>query len=220
MQCSHCGKEIDDGGRFCGYCGSAQSENQRCTACGQEFTGSRNFCPHCGSPTGQAQGRDREAVLQIPPSGPNTVAVAGPGISQEALVGVGWRFAATLVDGIIFVILGYILALFSGGTTADGFALTGAPALLWLLIGLAYYVVMEAMSGATVGKLACGLRVLKTDGSPCDWQASLVRNLLRIVDALVFYLVAAILVWTSPQRQRLGDRVGETVVVKLSRLQA
>jgi hypothetical protein len=37
--------------------------------------------------------------------------------------------------------------------------------------------------------------------------------LLRIVDALLFYLVAAIAVWSSPKRQRIGDHAAATVVV-------
>jgi hypothetical protein len=37
--------------------------------------------------------------------------------------------------------------------------------------------------------------------------------LLRIVDAFLFYLVAAIAVWSSPKRQRIGDRAAATVVV-------
>jgi len=72
---------------------------------------------------------------------------------------------------------------------------------------------MEGLVGATIGKMVLGMRVTKVDGSPCDLQAALIRNILRIVDALPFYLIGAILVWTSSRRQRLGDRVANTVVV-------
>lgn len=73
---------------------------------------------------------------------------------------------------------------------------------------------METMYGGTVGKLALGLKVVKEDGSPLDWQASIVRTLLRIIDGLFFYLIGAILVWTSPTNQRLGDKVAKTLVVR------
>jgi uncharacterized RDD family membrane protein YckC len=76
------------------------------------------------------------------------------------------------------------------------------------------YIVAEARFGATLGKLAVGLRVTLEDGSRLDWRASLIRNLLRIVDGFAFYLVGAVLVWTSPRRQRLGDRVAATLVVQ------
>jgi len=82
------------------------------------------------------------------------------------------------------------------------------------LLTLAYFIVLEATQGATLGKMALGLRVVKTDGSPITWTDSLIRNLLRIIDGLFFYLVGAIFVWTSPLKQRLGDRAAHTVVIK------
>jgi uncharacterized RDD family membrane protein YckC len=60
-----------------------------------------------------------------------------------------------------------------------------------------------------------GIRVATVDGSRISWGASIIRNILRIIDALpFFYLLGAILIWTSPQKQRLGDRVAKTVVVR------
>ena len=127
--------------------------------------------------------------------------------------GVGRRFVAVLIDGVLMFAVAFVLSLIFGGAGGEGFSLSGAPAFLWFLIGVAYFILMEAYVGATVGKLALGMRVVKLDGSPCDLTASLVRNLLRIVDGLFGYLVGAILVWTSEKRQRLGDRVANTVVV-------
>lgn len=129
-------------------------------------------------------------------------------------VGVGLRAVAIIIDMLILLVAGYVIAVFTGGTTASGFNLTGGPAFLWFLVVFAYYIVMEVQQGGTIGKLMIGLRVVKEDGGPLDWQASLIRNVLRIVDGLFFYLVGAILVWTSDRNQRLGDRLANTVVVK------
>jgi uncharacterized RDD family membrane protein YckC len=55
------------------------------------------------------------------------------------------------------------------------------------------------------------------DGSQIGFTASLVRNLLRIVDAIPFfipYLVGAIIIWSTKLNQRLGDQAAKTVVVK------
>jgi uncharacterized RDD family membrane protein YckC len=128
--------------------------------------------------------------------------------------GVGLRAVATIIDVVILLVIGWVLALLTGGTTDDGFALEGVDALLYFVVVMGYYIVMEATMGYTVGKLAVGLRVLRADGRKLDWQASVVRNLLRIVDGQFFYLVAAVLVWTSDRRLRLGDRVADTVVVR------
>lgn len=206
VQCSNCAQEIPDNSSFCSFCGSGQTPRVTCSSCSRVSEGQPGFCPYCGTSLGQFQ----------PAGTANSDSVRN--IPQEALVGVGWRFAATLVDGIVLFIVGYLMAIVTGETTQGGFNLQGASAFVWFLIGIGYYIVMEAMLGATVGKMACGLKVVKTDTGSMDWNASVVRNVLRIIDGLFVYLVGAILVWTSPQRQRLGDRVAHTVVVKKSRL--
>ena len=128
--------------------------------------------------------------------------------------GVGIRAGATIIDIVIFWVFSFLVAIVTGDASGAGFALgTGASCLVGI-IAIAYYVVMEQMYGGTVGKLALGLKVVKIDGTAMDWQTAIVRTLLRIVDGLFFYLVGAILVWTSPTKQRLGDKVAKTLVVK------
>ena len=132
-------------------------------------------------------------------------------------VGVGLRSVAILIDMILLFALGYVIAMLTGATTADGFNLQGGPFFLWLFVTLGYYIGMEGQFGATLGKRAVGLKVVKLEGGGAlDWQAAVVRNVLRVVDGLFFYLVGAILVWTSDNKQRLGDRVAGTVVIRAS----
>ena len=128
-------------------------------------------------------------------------------------VGVGRRAVAILIDMVVLFIVGYLIALATGATTSAGFNRQGGPAFLWFGVVFAYYIVLEATSGATLGKRAMGLKVVKESGEPLDWQASIVRNILRIVDGFFFYLVAAIAVWVSKKRQRLGDMAAHTIVV-------
>src|SRR3546814_2568230 len=80
---------------------------------------------------------------------------------------------------------------------------------------LAYPVVFEAMfNGQTPGKRAMELRVVSADGAPVGWLASIVRNLLRAVDALPvgygFGLVASL---ADPHGRRLGDMVASTLEI-------
>jgi len=129
--------------------------------------------------------------------------------------GIGIRAVGQIVDGIIafiiFSILGY---LFTGSFT---FQLTGgaASSLLgtWGLIIILYFILMEGTIGQTVGKMVTGIKVVKEDGSPCDIKASIIRNILRIIDALFVYLVGAIIIAQSDKNQRLGDIGANTVVV-------
>jgi uncharacterized RDD family membrane protein YckC len=72
---------------------------------------------------------------------------------------------------------------------------------------------MEATTGQTLGKMAMKLKVVKKDGAKIDWQASIIRNLLRIIDGFFFYLLGAIVIWVSKSKQRLGDMAANTIVV-------
>ena len=139
----------------------------------------------------------------------------GYGQPQLQYVSVWPRAGAVIIDTIILYVVFFILGFILGLISQNAQSVSGVVSLLVIIIAFGYFIVMEAMWGATVGKMALRLRVVKIDGSPISWSESVIRNLLRIVDALpTAYLVGAILVWTSPLRQRLGDRAAKTVVVK------
>jgi uncharacterized RDD family membrane protein YckC len=137
--------------------------------------------------------------------------------------GVPLRFVAVLLDAVIvFFPAGIIIGLLSGGgytETGNGHANAGINVggnTMWLLLalGLGYYVFCEAATGATLGKRMVGIHVIGEDGEHLTFGASLVRNLLRLVDCLFFYLVGGIFALTSPRGQRLGDRAAHTLVVR------
>jgi uncharacterized RDD family membrane protein YckC len=136
-------------------------------------------------------------------------------------ISVGRRAGAFVLDAVVLWILFIVIIVVTGDsstTSGDGgfsFEASGGglSTVLVLILGFGYFIVLEATVGATLGKLAVGVRVRMDDGSPLTWSASVVRNLLRIIDGLLFYLVGAILVWNSSKRQRLGDRAAHSVVV-------
>jgi uncharacterized RDD family membrane protein YckC len=133
-------------------------------------------------------------------------------------VNVGRRLLAAMVDGAIaFFGFGFAIAALTSKASLQPnggveFQLEGGPALALFALGFMYFVVLEATLGATVGKFVVGVRVRTMAGGRIGWAASLVRNLLRAVDVCVF-CVGALLILTSPRRQRLGDCVAGTVVL-------
>ena len=69
-------------------------------------------------------------------------------------------------------------------------------------------------AGQTPGKRLFGLRVLCDDGTPVNWPASLIRNLLRVVDFLpLLYGVGLVSMIISRDFRRLGDIGAGTLVV-------
>ena len=146
---------------------------------------------------------------------------------------VGWRAAALLVDMVvlfgllIIVVLVWVTVLVAQGrvdpsdpTAAQALAqeLTWtsgwAPnAVLWCALFI-YYALLEGIFGASVGKLVFRMRVVMPDGSRATGLAVVVRNLVRIPEAWMLYIPAAVSCTMSAQRQRLGDHAARTVVVR------
>jgi uncharacterized RDD family membrane protein YckC len=138
-------------------------------------------------------------------------------------VGVGRRFVAIFVDSIVLLILSGPFAEIRHG---DGYLQIdwNGRRMFWpSLIVIVYFILLEGIAGATIGKFLTGIRVVNQDGTKLTWSASIVRNIARIVDAFPYaipYLVGAISVWVSPIQQRLGDRWANTVVVTKESLRA
>jgi uncharacterized RDD family membrane protein YckC len=150
------------------------------------------------------------------------------------LAGLGSRFVAALVDGllmglllVLFFVAGALGLAFVGATLADlaGESLD-SPTMLALIAVAAviatfvvlwgYHVFFEMVwHGQTPGKRAMGLRVIKEGGYPVDLAASAIRNLVRVVDYLPWsYVLGAIVMFLDGRSRRLGDIAAGTLVVK------
>jgi uncharacterized RDD family membrane protein YckC len=131
----------------------------------------------------------------------------------------GRRILATIVDGLVLGLLFAVMSMLFGSNSAqDGrinATLSGLPFLMYLVLVIAYYVLMEGNLGQTVGKMLLGIKVVREDtgGVPGIGPAA-IRAVLRIVDGLFSYLVAFIAVLASAKNQRLGDMVTHTLVVR------
>ncbi|WP_346355965.1 RDD family protein [Azotosporobacter soli] len=206
MKCPSCQIEVPMESKFCQACGArmeATLNTTSCPLCGERMTQEAKFCSACG------------ALKDAPQPGPPPLKVfAGRPDFHGKGVGVGMRAVATVLDLMILFALSFVLAIFSGGSSATGFSLEGGPFFLMSFTGFAYYTFFEWKLAGTPGKLALGLQVVKVDGTACDLQAALIRTVSRIADGLFFYLVAAVAVWSSESNQRLGDRIAGTLVVR------
>lgn len=142
------------------------------------------------------------------------------------LAGLGARAFAYLVD-VLLVFLLWVLALvlysISGDLLREVQALSWAGQLLAvgavLLSGWGWDVAWEvAGRGRTPGKRALGIRVVRADGGPVGLVESLARNVLRAVEVPLGYAPGVLAVALSPRRQRLGDLVAGTLVIRERRV--
>lgn len=71
------------------------------------------------------------------------------------------------------------------------------------------------LNGSSIGKQAMGLRILRLDGQPCELMDYVIRWAFRSVDIfLSLGTLAGLLVGFSASRQRIGEILSNTVVVK------
>jgi uncharacterized RDD family membrane protein YckC len=82
-----------------------------------------------------------------------------------------------------------------------------------ILAALLNAVVLQSITGASVGKLITGLRVVGDDGRKAGSGRMFVRWLLLIVDAFFCYLVGLITALATHPHRRVGDMVAKTYVI-------
>lgn len=134
------------------------------------------------------------------------------------------RIIALFLDTLIAIFIVGALFFIRGSTILElseekFFLFFGLPA---IIIEFFYYIFLEGFMGQTIGKKIMKIVVVKEDGSRCTYLAAFIRNLLRIVDALIplgnspTYLIGGITVLLTKRKQRIGDLIAKTVVVKVA----
>jgi lipoprotein-releasing system ATP-binding protein len=148
----------------------------------------------------------------------------------RAKAGTFWpRAGARIIDFVFHNLLAFgasfamHFALLSSGfeehsaaVVAKTLSFTGVAILLAVgfLADVASRVVYEGIGQASLGKLLLGLRVRRETLEHAGPKAALLRNLAMIVDGLLFGLVAYMAMSGSLLQQRIGDRLGRTIVVQ------
>ena len=135
--------------------------------------------------------------------------------------GLGRRFFARVIDGILVNIVAFFLSMFLFDRDY-WFLVTG---LFSGVLMFGYFVLFEVTSGASLGKRLLSLAVRGAGGAPKpDVRQSAIRNsftLLAVVPyigpllAFVAYVVIAVTISSSPTKQGKHDELaGGTQVVK------
>ncbi len=151
-------------------------------------------------------------------SGPPALA---PGTTR-AYATIGRRFIARLSDGLLFAVLAFLLLVPYIDT--DGEEVSFDPP-LWLLgtitlASVVYEIVLIAVRGQTLGKIAMGIQVVRADtGELPSWSYSGIRSLLPAaagavpVAGLFIWLAVYLVAMFTPRRQGIHDLAAGTVVV-------
>ena len=127
--------------------------------------------------------------------------------------GISARAQAFLIDELIkialLVILSLIVVLIPMADIGVLVGMLGAFVLNWFY-GVAFEIFND---GRTPGKNVANLRVVNSDGTPIRLAPSLLRNLLRFLDVVLFCVPALVSMAMSKGFKRVGDHVADTVVI-------
>ncbi|MGW7418032.1 RDD family protein [Streptomyces sp. NPDC054863] len=128
------------------------------------------------------------------------------------------RALALLIDMAVVwsVYLGVTLALTLATASLDDAAVAAIMVASFLLVLVGAPIAVETLTrGRSLGKLACGLRVVRDDGGPIRFRHALVRGAVGVVEILMtFGVVACIASLVSERGRRIGDVFAGTLVVR------
>ncbi|MEU3449901.1 RDD family protein [Streptomyces thermolilacinus] len=128
------------------------------------------------------------------------------------------RALALLIDLVVVWTVYLLISIGLAFATAslDDAALMAVSAASFVLVLIGGPIAVETLThGRSLGKLACGLRVVRDDGGPIRFRHALVRGLIGMVEILLsFGVVACIASLVSARGRRIGDVFAGTLVVR------
>lgn len=199
--------------RFCAECGRPTLPDELASF------GGHMVCPECKNTYVQ---KLREGVV--------------PAVRTFHFGGFWIRFVASVLDGIIMAVGSGICSMLvfgsfmprsmMGGGIGNNpspdealamlgpmLGMMGISILLNLAIGCAYETFFIARLGATPGKMALGLKVVRPDGGPISAGRAAGRYFAKIISSMIL-MIGYIMAGFDSQKRALHDMICDTRVVK------
>lgn len=147
---------------------------------------------------------------------------------EAELASRGIRFLAVIVDALVGGAIAWVLqyipaykALILESNAADPIGLHVKSIVIGYLLFLLLHGWLLVTRGQTIGKLACGLRIVRSDGSKADaWRLLGLRYglgyllIMQMVIGMIYGLIDSLLIFRE-SRKCLHDTIADTKVIKL-----
>jgi uncharacterized RDD family membrane protein YckC len=138
----------------------------------------------------------------------NIGGTAAAGGASGPRAGIGNRFVAALIDGLLVGVVQFVLSLIIGRSLSQ---------LLGLVLAVAYFAYFEGQpAGQTLGKRVMGIRTIDFNtGGSIDTSRAAIRGVVRVVSGLACGLG---FIWAlfNKEKQTWHDMAAQTVVVPVS----
>jgi uncharacterized RDD family membrane protein YckC len=188
-----------------------------------------SFCSECGRPFPSDQlvmvGNASVCAL-CKPIYLQRLQEGGAPVGARRYGGFWIRFVARLIDGILLLVVGLVIRIplmmmiplargpvgVDPGALAAMIGMVGISGLIQIAFGLAYEVYFLTTRGATLGKQALGLRVIRFDGSGISTGVAVGRFFAQYLSGFIL-LIGYIMAGFDDQKRSLHDRICDTRVI-------
>ncbi len=162
-------------------------------------------------------------MASVPSSGsanppPPPVWDARPAGAGQAAYGGFWiRLVAYIIDAILLSVAFSVVAAIVGVSIWNPNLEDYDPTLnvVSFVIGWLYFTVLESSErGATVGKMAMGLRVVTSDGQRLSFLNATGRYFAKIISAIILF-IGFIMIGFTDKKRGLHDMIAGTLVIKV-----
>jgi uncharacterized RDD family membrane protein YckC len=192
------------------------------------------YCAECGQPTPLDE-LARFGDHMVCPNCKNAYAQKlREGVNPYAAVAGGFHYAgfwirvlAAIIDGIIvavidgivqFLLLGQMMRTMvqQQATPTDALGMLSAAGVVWVVdtaIGACYEAFFISKLGATPGKMALSLKVVRPNGGPVDLGRAFGRYFGKLLSAIIL-LIGYIMVAFDKEKRGLHDMICDTRVIK------
>jgi uncharacterized RDD family membrane protein YckC len=184
------------------------------------------WCSQCGqalAPSDLVQIAGNWVCADCKPAFLSRIMASGAAVTSKWLYAGFWiRFVARLIDGVIVGVAQACIALLFFGTFGAQFlpSVTRSASVGVLLsfqlicyaLAIAYDVMFLRYRGATPGKMALGLKVVRSNGASLGWGISVGRYFMYWVSGMIL-LIGYIMAGFDDEKRALHDRVCDTRVI-------
>ncbi len=194
------------------------------------------FCAECGRPCTADELARFGDLLVCSQCKDNYAQKLREGVAPVTAVRYGgfWlRFVASILDGIILIIVDTIIGFAlrgslipiarqpaNPGSLTEIWSMMG-PSLVWstivnLVINGSYECIFIAMMGATPGKMALGLKVTRPDGGPITAGRAVGRYFAKVAEGWIVLIgwIGYVIAGIDSQKRALHDMICDTRVIK------
>lgn len=203
-----------------------------CVHCGSQLPDIARFCRACGKPTVVTTASADPIRSPSPAAPPTALPMAAAASTRTAsainnLVFAGFwlRALAYMLDLILLLLPAMLLAAALSPTpNAYGYRDVGAEQdaidlakLVFAVAAWLYFAVLESRpAGATLGKMAVGIRVVTDKGERISFGRATGRHFGKILSGLLLFVGCLMAAFTE-RKQALHDIMAECLVVRAGR---